>query len=286
MLAGLGGDFLYRKRAKLAAKDQRRVEAEANIRKMQVTRLLRNANVVDRFPFPAIPLNEVKYRPEVAAQQLRMAFRMPSGPVQNLTRILENAGAIIFTVSFGTDYVDGTNIRLPGIPPLLFLNQNVQGERHRFNLAHELAHAVMHFSTALGNPESEANTFANEFLMPKAEIRDDLRNIDIAGAMRLKPIWGVSIAAIIHRAYQLDQIPKSKYQRLFTQLGAAKMRTVEPEPLPFEQPETFDQLISIHRTKLGFSDEEMRKVLFTDKLGELPVPSIPQMRLSGLFDAC
>jgi Zn-dependent peptidase ImmA (M78 family) len=142
----------------------------------------------------------------------------------------------------------------------------------------------MHFCTALGDPESEANTFANEFLMPKAEIRDDLRNIDIVGAMRLKPVWGVSIAALVHRAYQLDQIPKYKYKRLFTQLGAAKMRTVEPEPLPFEQPETFDHLIGIHRTKLGFSDEEMRKVLFTDKLGELPVPAVPQMRLTSLFD--
>src|SRR5687768_3348005 len=40
LLVGLGGDFLYRRRAKLSAKDQRRVEAVANIRKIQVMRLL------------------------------------------------------------------------------------------------------------------------------------------------------------------------------------------------------------------------------------------------------
>ncbi len=284
LLVGLGGDFLYRKRAKLSAKAQRRVEAEANIRKMQVVRLLRGANIEERFPFPAIPLNEVGYRPEVAAQQLRQAFRMPRGPVQNLTRILENAGAIVFTVDFGTDYVDGTNIRLPGIPPLLFLNKNVQGERHRFNLAHEVGHTVMHFATAIDDPESEANTFANEFLMPKAEIWSDLKNIDITGALRLKPVWGVSIAALIHRAYQLNQIPKSKYQRLFTQLGAAKMRTIEPQTLPFERPETFDKLLELHRIKLGFAESEMRRLMFTDRLGEIPVPRTPQMRLTGLFD--
>ncbi|MGN6625884.1 MAG: ImmA/IrrE family metallo-endopeptidase [Tepidisphaeraceae bacterium] len=284
LLVGLGGDFLYRKRAALSAKSQRRIEAEANIRKIQVTRLLRGSNIVERFPFPAIPLNEVGYRPEVAAQQLRQAFRLPRGPIQNLTRTIENAGAIIFTVDFGTDYVDGTNIRLPGIPPLLYLNKNVQGERHRFNLAHELGHAVMHFATAIGDPESEANTFAQEFLMPKAEIRSDLKNIDITGALRLKPVWGVSIAALIHRAYNLNQIPKSKYQRLFTQLGAAKMRTVEPETLPFERPETFDKMIETHRVKLGFDDFEMRKLLFTESMGEIPVPRVPQLRLAGLFD--
>src|SRR5579872_686361 len=125
LLVGLGGDFLYRKRAGLSAKAQRRVEAEANIRKMQVVRLLRGASIEERFPFPAIPLREVEGKPEYAAQELRRAFRIPPGPVRNLTRILENAGAIIFTIDFGTDYIDGTNIRLPGVPPLLFLNKNV-----------------------------------------------------------------------------------------------------------------------------------------------------------------
>jgi Zn-dependent peptidase ImmA (M78 family)/transcriptional regulator with XRE-family HTH domain len=284
LLVGLGGDFLYRKRARLSAKVQRRVEAEANIRKIQIVRLLRCAAVAERFPFPAIPLNEVAGKPEKAAQELRRAFRMPQGPVRNLTRILENAGAIIFTVDFGTDYIDGTNIRLPGIPPLMFLNVNVPGERHRFNLAHELGHLVMHFATAVGDPEVEANVFANEFLMPKAEIRSDLRNLDLSAALRLKRVWGVSMAAIIHRAYKMNVITEAKYRRLLTQLGAGGMRTREPEPLPFEQPEAFNGLLDFHRDKFGFSADDMRKLLLTDNLGEMPVP-LPQMRLteSGLF---
>lgn len=280
LLVGLGGDFLYRKRARLSAKAQRRIEAEANIRKMQVVRLLRGASVHERFPFPAIPLNEVAGRPEEAARELRRAFRIPRGPVRDITRVLENAGAIIFTVNFGTDLVDGTNIRLPGIPPLLFLNANVSGERHRFNLAHELGHVVMHFATSIGDAEVEANKFANEFLMPKAEIRSDLQNVDLEAALRLKHYWGVSMAAIIHRAHQLNVIPTSRYRRLFTQLGAGGMRVREPQPLPFEKAETFEKLIEIHRTELGFSDEDMQKLMFTDKLGEIPVPeNRPKMRL-------
>lgn len=287
LLVGLGGDFLYRKRARLSAKAQRRIEAEANIRKMQVVRLLRGAAIEERFPFPAIPLNEVSGRPEAAAQELRRAFRLPRGPVRDLTRVMENAGAIVFTVDFGTDLIDGTNIRLPGIPPLLFLNVNVPGERHRFNLAHELGHAVMHFATAIGDAEIEANQFANEFLMPKAEIRTDLQNLDLPAALRLKQFWGVSMAAIIHRAYRLNVIPQSRYRRLFTQLGAGGMRVREPQPLPFEKPEAFDRLLEVHRNKLGFGDDDMRKLLFTEALGEIPVPEAqPRMRLVGeLFDS-
>jgi Zn-dependent peptidase ImmA (M78 family)/DNA-binding XRE family transcriptional regulator len=282
LLVGLGGDFLYRKRAKLSAKAQRRVEAEANIRRMQVTRLLRGASLPEPHPFPVIPLDEVAGRPEKAAQEARRALRVPQGPIRHLTRVLENAGAIVFTIDFGTDLIDGTNIRMPGLPPLLFLNANVPGERHRFNLAHELGHAVMHFSTALGgDPEEEANAFAQEFLMPKAEIRSDLRNLDLTAALRLKRVWGASMAAIIRRARDLRQITPATYRRMCTQMGVHGMRTREPEPLEFERPETFEKLLEVHRTQLGFSEEQMRGVLFTDRLGETPVPEAPQMRLAG-----
>lgn len=284
LLVGLGGDFLYRKRASVTAKAQRRVEAEANIRRIQVVRLLRGAAVKERFPFPTIPLDEVNGRPEKAAQEARRALRLPAGPVRDLTRVLENAGAIVFTVDFGTDLIDGTNMRLPGLPPMLFLNENVSGERHRFNLAHELGHAVMHFSTATGDPEAEANQFSREFLMPRAEIRDDLRNLDLAAAIRLKRVWGVSMAALIMRARDLRQITDSVYRRLFTQLGASGMRTREAEPLPFERPEAFRAMVEYHRATLGLSEDDLRQLLLTDKLGEIPVPEVPQLRLAGLFD--
>lgn len=284
MLVGLGGDFLYRKRACVSAKAQRRVEAEANIRRLQVRRLTRSGAIDQHLPFPAISIDEVGGNAERVAIETRNALRIPRGPIRNLTRILENAGAIVFAVDFGTDLIDGTNIRMPGIPPLLFLNANVPGERHRFNLAHELGHVVMHFSTALGDAEDQANAFANEFLMPKAEIRSDLRNLDLAAAMRLKKIWGVSMAAIIHRAHQLRQITATAYKRMFMQLGAAGMRTQEPQPLEFERPEAFEALITLHRQRLGYAEDDVRRLLFTDKLGELPRTVAPQMRLVGLFD--
>jgi len=284
----LGGDFLYRSRAGVSARTCRRVEAEANIRMMQVVRLLRSGQVPEPLPFPAISPAEVNGQVDRVAQEMRKALRIPPGPIRNLTRILENAGVIVFAMDFGTDQIDGTNIRRPGLPPLLFLNQNVSGERHRWNLAHELAHVVMHFGTALNDPEEEADAFAREFLMPKAEIRNDLKNLDLVSALRLKPVWGVSMAAIIKRAESLRIISTSTVGRMFRAMNARDERTVEPIPLPFEKPELFDRLLELHRNKLGFSKDDMQSLLYTDKMGEIPVPEAPMLRLADeqlLFDA-
>lgn len=287
---GLSGDFLYRRRAHVSAKVRRRVQAEVNIRRMQLERLRRRADVLhDELPFPAIQPEEMNGRIDRIAQEVRKAWRIPHGPVQNLTAAIENAGGVVFTVDFETDLIDGTNVRKPGEPPMLFVNSEVPGDRHRFNLAHELGHTVMHFGLALNDPEQEANDFASEFLMPRAVIRSDLRNLDLSLAAQLKVVWGVSMAAIIRRAFDLRTISKSTYRRLFTAMNARGIRTREPLDIPFEKPEIFEELIRVHRTEYEMDDAQIRKVLFTDRLGPIEVWKVdkrpPALRLTGsLFD--
>jgi len=287
MPVGLGGDFLYRRRAHVPAKVRRRIQAEVSIRRMQVERLLRRADVIrDEIPFPAIQPEEMDGRVERVAQAVRNGWRLPGGPIRNVTAAIEHAGGIVFALDFQTDLIDGTNLRLPGIPPMLFVNANVPGDRHRFNLAHELGHVVMHCGLVLDDAEEQANRFASEFLMPRAVIRSDLRNLDLAAAAELKPVWGVSMAALIKRAYDLGMIPKSRYRRLFTALNARGMRTREPLDIPFEQPEVFDRLIGVHREQYEMDDAQLRRVLFTHELGPMPAAEqAPQLRLTApLFE--
>lgn len=276
-----GGDFLYRKRANVSQKVRRRVEAEANIRLLQVERLLQSVELqVDHIRFPAIDPEEQLGRIDRVAQDVRQALRIPSGPISNVTRYIERAGGIVFAVDFETDLIDGTNIRMPGRPPLLFLNANVPGDRHRFNLAHELGHVVMHYGLAGRDAEEQANAFAREFLMPKALIRSDLRNLDLPAAARLKPVWGVSMAALIYRAHELGTISDYKYQQLFRSLNAKGMRSVEPVDYPFEQPEAFDELVESHRRNFDMTESDARRLLFTDNLGPRePVQPPPVLRL-------
>ncbi len=278
---GLGGDFLYRKRSHVSAKTRRRVQAECNIRKMQLERLLRGAEMPEGLPLPSLQPEEVGLPVERIAREVREALRIPPGPIGNLTDYLESAGIVLFTVKFGTTLIDGTNIRVPGLPPMMFLNDSSPGERHRFNLAHELGHLVMHFGASRGDAEDEANAFAREFLLPKAVIRQDLKNLDLKSAARLKPVWGVSMQALITQAAKIKAISVDRQRQLMIQLGSADMRIVEPFPLDLERPSIFARLEDFHRVTLGLSDDAMRKLLFTDTLGRIDVQRSPRLTLWG-----
>ena len=249
---------------------------------------MRASRHTEEWAFPALDPDEVRGGAAAVAQHVRQAWRLPRGPVRKLCNLLESVGAIIFLVGFESDQIDGTNLRTPGLPPMLFLNKNASGERHIFNMAHELGHLVMHFSASGGDEEKEANDFAQEFLMPKEDIRHDLRNFDLAAAVRLKPAWGVSMAALIERAFQLKLLKPDKRRRLYTQMNARGIRKQEPFPLDFQEPVAFDRLCEFHRKQLNHSDQDMRRLLFTDQLGLLECAKGSPLRLVGdtgnLFD--
>ncbi len=283
---GLAGDFLYRKRAYVPARVKRRVQAEANLKKLQVKRLLEHVELEADLRFPLIQPEERNGNIEMIAADVRAAWRVKPGPIPNVTKLIEAAGGIVFVMDLGTDLIDGTNMRLPAFPPLLFLNENVAGERHRFNLAHELGHVVMHASVSLGDAEDEAYRFASELLMPRSQIKSDLRQLDLAAAARLKTFWGASMAAIIKRAHDLEVISNAKYRRLFQSLNAQDLRVVEPLPLPFEQPSAFENMKAVCRNACGLSEDDMTRLLFTDRLGPMEAVQETKLRIAtpNLFE--
>ncbi len=275
----LGSSLIFhRKRVRVPMKTQRRVQATINIRHMQVARLLRA--VEHEHSFPSIPPEAVGDNPERAARQVRSLWGLPDGPVQNITKIVENAGGIVLMMDFDSRLIDGAHLWVPGMPPIFFMNKNVPGERFRFSLAHEVAHAVMHHSSALDDVEEQAQEFASEFLLPRALIRSDLRGISLESAARLKRVWKVSMQAIIVRADRLRVIGKSRTRRLFTHVNERGYRLNEPWPIPLEQPTTFDRLMDFHKVELGLSDADIdNDILFAESLDSLE--RRPPLRISN-----
>jgi hypothetical protein len=114
------------------------------------------------------------------------------------------------------------------------------GDRQRFTVAHELGHLVLHTSRR-GIPskqaEDEAHRFAGAFLMPQERAREALEgNVTLREFAELKARWGVSIAALIMRAGQLELVDDARKTSLFKQLGARGWRTAEPVMVHAEQP--------------------------------------------------
>lgn len=276
--------LFYRKRVAIPVKVQRRICGEMNVRKMQVAQLVRAAKVETEHKFPSIPPEEFGGSARRVAQRVREVWKLSLSPIPFLTQVVEDCGGVVILMDFGTKLVDGTHLFVSGLPPIFFMNSRVPGERYRFSLAHEVGHAIMHPSTGR-DEEADANEFASEFLMPRRVISADLRNLNLNNAGRLKRVWKVSIAALIRRARDLNQIPESTYRRLFTRLSATGQRTNEPWPIPMERPSLFDRLLEFHKSDLDLNENDLREMLFTDSLGPIERPAGRRPRLRMASDA-
>jgi len=260
---GLGTSFLFnRKRRTASVHVQRRIVAQVNVMRMQIERLLQGAEVAAENRFERIDIDQFDGDVETIARHTRAAWRLPPGPLADLTAAIVSAGGIVAVCGFDTDRIDAVHIWIEGLPPMFFMNSQAPGDRHRFSLAHEVGHAIMH-NLPSDDVEGEADRFASEFLMPADEIGPQLVGLTIQRAAQLKMQWKVSMQAIITRAWHLGRITDHRYRSLYTQISMYGYRRNEPFPIPFEQPAILDQLVKIHREHHGYSDEDMGRLLFT-----------------------
>ncbi len=96
--------------------------------------------------------------------------------------------------------------------------------------------------------EAEAGAFAEALLMPAEEIRSDFDTpVTLTKLAALKPKWGVSIQALVRRAFSIDVITKRQYHYLFQQLSVRGWRLNEPENLavPIERPRAVRKMIEV-----------------------------------------
>lgn len=253
--------FHFRKRAKLGAKPLARISAVINIRRQHIAKLLRSYEIEVAKPIPQIDLDESGLTPEKIAERLRAYWMVPRGPVQSVVEVIENAGGIVILSRFGTNLLDGLSFRVEGMPPLFFMNKDVPGDRFRFSLAHELGHMVMHsIPDDDEKMESEAHRFAAAFLMPAVEIKPYLVGAKISNLGRVKAYWKVSIKALIKRTYDLNIITASQYKFMSIQYNKT-FGDGEPVDIDVERPTRLQKIVAYHRDQLGYSVDELAKLL-------------------------
>lgn len=189
-------------------------------------------------PIP-VRIPEVVDSPKEAAKQVRKVLGLePNIPIANLTQTLERAG-IRFIVLPPARARDAFCIWLRNddreTPVIAAAGAREDGDRYRLSVAHELGHLVMHRSflrKSNKEVEDEAWAFASELLMPEKAMRAEIvPPLTITALARLKPRWGISIAALIHRAYDLNIVTKRQYHYLSHQMSALGYKTREPKNL-------------------------------------------------------
>lgn len=263
---------MFRKRASTGQKVIDRIIAELNVRIAHARKFLASVEFAPELPFPQYDLDDFEGRPEAVAESVRRAWLAPRGPIRSLTEYAERAGCLVIHCGLNEAKIDGVSYRIPGLPPLIFLNRHQPADRMRFSLAHEIGHLVMH---AYPNPnmEQEANQFASALLMPAADIGPELHGLTIEKAAYMKPVWKVSMASMIYRATELGKIDRYKAEYLWRQMATRGFRTREPHAVDFDPEKTslIDALIDNLTKNMSYSADELVEVLHLnyDELAEM-----------------
>lgn len=192
-----------------------------------------------------VPEVNVKSREDIerAAEKCRLHWNLYlDAPVQNVTRVLERAGCVITTFAEVSDKIDAFSY-FRHRPVIVRSLDKGSPSRARFDLAHELGHLTMHRNLQPGSTELEeqANNFASAFLLPRmAFLREFPSNrFEWKLILDLKKRWGVSMQAIIRRAYDLNLISAVQYRNAQVYFSRTKQRVNEKgeEFIEHETPE-------------------------------------------------
>jgi Zn-dependent peptidase ImmA (M78 family)/transcriptional regulator with XRE-family HTH domain len=254
-------EFFHRKRQRVPTGVLRQIHAQVNMFRMHVERLLKSVEMPTG-QIPQLKLRDFKGDPAEAARAVRASFQLAAGPIPNIVRVIENAGGLVIPVAFGTYEVDAISRWVPGLPPLFFVNSSAPVDRFRMNLAHELAHMVLH-RIPESEMEAQANTFAAEFLMPSADIKNHLYGLTLNKLAAQKPYWRTSMASILKRASDLDCIAHGAARYLWIQLSRRGYRKREPPELDLapEQPTLLGEIFDFYRKDLRYSLSDLASLL-------------------------
>ncbi|MDF1895555.1 helix-turn-helix domain-containing protein [Rahnella contaminans] len=204
-------------RSNRTAKQASRLKAKASIDLfMRLIRLLEDYLTFPMVDFPSMEkIIETAGDVECAAENSRKYWQLGLGPISNMTRLVERSGAVVTFFQGVSSDVDALSSVVRR--PIIVRNDAKDSPgRLRFDIAHELGHIVMHqgIQTGCKLTESQANRFASAFLLPRAAFIKEFRagvRMDWRMLSELKGRWGVSKAALLYRARQLDLLTEAKY---------------------------------------------------------------------------
>jgi Zn-dependent peptidase ImmA (M78 family) len=231
---------------------------------MQVRRLLQ-AVELEREAIPQLDVDALEGDVEAAAHSVRQLWELPRGPLKNLVESVEDHGGIVLEMPEDISELDGLGMSSSDLPPLFFVDLTKPVDRLRFTLAHELGHVVLHsIPSPDRDTEREADRFAAEFLMPRKDILPDFSDkVTLESLASMKPYWRVSMAALLRRARDLGVIDEGRYRYLNVEMSRRGYKRREPAELDLdpERPSLLRDIIEFHRRELGYSVEEIAKLV-------------------------
>lgn len=179
-------------------------------------------------------------------------------PVPNMVEVLEDACAIRVLEVKTPIAVDGLAAK-HGDGNVVVLNPRTNGERQRLNTAMELAH-VLYGSTGLAETviEKRAFEFASYLLLPDHQLVQALDGKSFLRLIAFKEKFGISVAAMIHRAEELKLIKTTTSRWLWTEMIRRGWKASEPGHVWRDRAIRFETMLesSIHTRSLTWAGAE------------------------------
>lgn len=200
--------------------------------------------------------------PTLCAQYVRQYWKLPKGKIENLTNTLEDNGAVI--VELDMDGIEGFSTFSKDNVPLIFINKNKPGDRDLLTKAHEAGHYIMHFGKKISEDrdiDKEAMEFASEFLVPIADVEDQLLQLSLGKLADLKRYWKISMAAFIYKAKSHNIITKNQYDYIWKQMVGAGYKITEPVVTPREKATMFQEILNTYLNDFNYSKTQLSKII-------------------------
>lgn len=253
-----------------------------------VIRYLDKSLDLPKVNFPAIEIHGNE-EIEAAAEKCREFWKLGVGPIGNMVRVLEHAGAVV--AMFHGDRHEIDALSMARARPIVVRNTHKPSPgRQRFDLAHECAHLVIHQGISTGDDitEAQANQFASAFLMPCETFRREFPvmegRLDWPSIYALKVRWRVSAKAIIRRARDLsllDQVQYAAGNRFLNSSGQARVERFD-EKIELEKPELLQAAIQAYLQEYGSTNADFaRQIGITPALLEQLAGSLPVRNEGG-----
>lgn len=214
-------------------------------------------NILDSGYISAHSIEKIDYaKIEQIALELRAFWKIGTGPINNITALLEKNGIIVVKKEFDDLKTDGFSQWENGRPFIFVSSDKDSSVRIRYDLAHELGHIMLHSGISeddLDNAkrfsiiEKEAHYFAGAFLLPADSFSEEVFSSSVQSFIPLKRRWKVSIAAMVKRCENLKLFSDTQILNIHKYMSKNKMRKAEPldGEIPIENPCILKQSIDI-----------------------------------------
>ncbi|MDP4173816.1 MAG: XRE family transcriptional regulator [Bacteroidota bacterium] len=241
-------EFEFRKKSKLTIKEEKSIKETT---KDYLERYLELESLLGIDKNHRNPLKEFKISnhtdTENAAVRLREEWKLGLDSIPNLIETIEDNDLKVCEVEAPTTF-DGLATRSEDYS-FIVVNKNIGDlTRKRFTVAHELAHILLNIE-ADGLKERLCHSFSGALLLPREvlfrEFGQKRNYFRLDELCAIKEEYGISLQAIIRRAFDLEIITSSKYREVCIKFSKNGWTKNEPgKYIGEENPKRFKKLLS------------------------------------------